>query len=129
MRNSMALGLVLVVALATPALAQSLVGQWKATAHSPGGDTSEILSVARTDAGYAINARLVDPAPGAPEAGPGTDIALNGDNFSYKRKVTTPDGSLTITYSGVVSGDTFTGVADLGFGQAPYTGARIADRK
>jgi hypothetical protein len=32
-----------------------------------------------------------------------------------------------ITYTGVVSGDTFTGTVDPGFAQAPYTGVRIRD--
>jgi hypothetical protein len=40
--------------------------------------------------------------------------------------VTTPDGTLVVTYSGVVSGDTFTGTVNLGgVAEAPYTGVRI----
>ena len=62
-----------------------------------------------------------------PEAGPGTDIVLDGDKFSYKR--TTPDGAIVITCTGIVKGDTFTGTVDLGgFAQAPYTGVRIKPR-
>jgi hypothetical protein len=68
----------------------------------------------------------VQPPPeGVPAAGPGTDIVLDGDKFSYTRSIP-PDGTLVITYSGVVSGDTFTGTVDLGgLAQAPYTGVRI----
>ena len=123
--NSTALAIVLAVALATPAFAQSFVGDWTATAHVQGNDTSETLHVVKTDSGYAVTGRLVNPTPGAPEAGPGTDVVLDGDHFSYKRTVTTPQGSLQITYSGVVSGDSFTGTVDLGFAQAPYTGVRV----
>jgi hypothetical protein len=49
---------------------------------------------------------------------------LEGDSFSYKRTLTVPGAVLEITYTGVVSGDTFTGRADMGFMQVPYTGAR-----
>ncbi len=130
MRNMAALGFVLLAAFATPALGQSLVGGWTATAHTPDGKgVSETLDVSKTDDGYAINATLIGAPAGAPAAGPGADIALDGDNFFYKRTVTTPDGSVTITYSGVVSGDTFTGTADMGFAKAPYTGLRIKAAK
>jgi hypothetical protein len=120
-------GLVLVASLATPAFGQSFVGKWTATAETPGGSVSEMLTVVKTDSGYTITAKPVVPPPeGTPEAGPGQDIVLDGDKFSYKRTVTTPGGELVITYTGVVSGDTFTGTVDLGgFAQAPYTGVRI----
>lgn len=119
-------GLLLLAALATPAFSQSFLGEWTATAHAPGGDVSETLHVTKTEDGYAITANRVEPNPeGMLEAGPGKDIVLNGDKFSYKRTVALPDGSqLTITYTGVVSGDTFTGTVDMGFAQAPYTGVR-----
>ena len=126
MRITAALGFVLFVALAAPAFGQSLLGEWTATAVTPGGEVSETLTVVETDDGYAITAKLVVPLPeGTPEAGPGTDIVLSGDSFSYKRTVTTPGGTLVITYTGVVSGDTFTGNVDMGFAQVPYTGVRI----
>lgn len=116
------------LAMGAPAYGQSFVGTWTATAVTPGGGVSETITVMKTADGYAIAAKLVGPAPdGIPEAGPGTDIVLDGDKFSYKRTLTTPDGSLVITYSGVVSGDKFTGMVDLGFAQAPYNGVRIRD--
>jgi hypothetical protein len=120
--------LILMAALAAPAHGQSFVGKWTATATTLGGPVSETLTVVKTDDGYAISAKLVEPGrEGTPEAGPGTDIVLDGDKFSYKRTVTIPEGSLEITYSGMVSGDTFTGTVDLGFAQAPCTGVRIRD--
>jgi hypothetical protein len=112
--------------VATEARAQSFLGEWTATAETPGGGVSETLTVVKTDTGYAITAKLVGEAEGTPAAGPGTDIVLDGDRFSYKRSIVTPEGTLVITYAGVVSGDTFTGTVDLGgFAQAPYTGVRI----
>jgi hypothetical protein len=131
MRITVASGIVLFLALvapmvATPAQEPSLLGDWTATARTAGGDVSETLRVVRSGNSFAITAKRVGAGPDGPEAGPGTDIVLDGDTFSYKRSVTTPDGTLVITYSGVVSGDTFTGTVNLGgFAEAPYTGVRI----
>ena len=127
-----AAGFVLLVALfapvfATEARAQSFLGEWTATAETPGGGVSETITAVKTAKGYAITVKLAEAPPeGTPEAGPGTDIVLDADKFSYKRSIPTPNGTLVITYSGVVSGDTFTGTVDLGgFAQAPYNGVRI----
>ena len=128
MRITSALGLVLVVGFAAPAFGQSFVGEWTATAQTPGGGISETLNVVKTSDGYMLTAKLVVPTPSMPEGGPGTEIVLNGDSFSYKRAV--PGGDLVITYTGVVSGDTFTGKAELGaFGSVPYNGVRIKHDK
>ena len=90
---------------------------------------SETITVVKTADGYEIRAKLVEPPPeGSPEAGPGTDIVLDGDKFSYKRTLNTPDGSLVITYTGTVSGDKFTGTVSLGGFEVPYTGVRIKRR-
>jgi hypothetical protein len=124
--------LVLMVSLAAPVVATpaddpSFLGEWTATASTPGGDVSETIKAVRTDDGYAVTVKLVVPPPeGTPEAGPGTDIVLDGDKFSYKRSIPTPGATLVITYTGVVSGNRFTGTVDLGgLAQAPYTGVRI----
>ena len=119
--------LVLVAAFAAPAFGQSFLGQWTATAVTPGGNVSETLTVVKSADGFEIKAVLVGGVPvGTSQAGPGTGIVLDGNKFSYKRTVTTPDGSLVITYTGTVSGDTFTGTVNLGgFVEAPYTGVRI----
>ena len=110
--------------LAAPAFGQSFVGEWTATATTPGGEVSEALSVVKTAGGYAVTAKLIGAAEGSPTAGPGTDIVLDGDRFSYKRTITTPDGDVVLTYTGVVSGDKFTGTAEVGGFQVPYNGVR-----
>jgi hypothetical protein len=121
-----AAALILVVALAAPASGQSFLGEWTATAHAPGGKVSETVTVTKTADGYMITAKLVGPVPeGTPQAGPGVDIVIDGDRFSYKRRLEIPGSTLEIAYTGVVSGDTFTGTVDLGgVAQAPYTGVR-----
>jgi hypothetical protein len=64
-------------------------------------------------------------AESAPQAGPGTDIVIDGDKFSYKRSM----GDLVITYSGVVSGNTFTGQVQIGDFKVPYNGVRVTGGK
>ena len=122
-RTTVASGMALLALLSSPAFAESFIGQWIATAEVPGGGVSETLTVVETDDGYAITAKLVDPTSGALEAGPGIDIVIDGDSFSYKRMV----GELEIVYAGVVSGNSFTGSVDIGGSQVPYTGIRIVD--
>lgn len=118
-----ALGLVLLAAFTTPALGQSFLGEWTATATTPGGDVAESITVVKTDDGYSIIAKLVVPT-GNPEAGPGEEIVLDGDHFSYKRTLSFPGGEVVLTYAGVVSGDTFTGTAEMGDFKMPYNGVR-----
>jgi hypothetical protein len=120
---TVALGLGSLATFTAPAFGQSFVGEWTATATTAGGDIAETISVAKTADGYAIIAKLVVPS-GAPEAGPGEEIVLDGDNFSYKRKLSFPGGEVVLTYTGVVSGDTFTGTAEMGGFKVPYNGVR-----
>src|SRR6185312_2701406 len=124
MRYLAAFGAALAAALATPAFAQSFVGEWIATAHLPGGvEVSETVKVARSGDGYAITAEAADPVQGAPQAGPGTDIAIEGDRFAYRRAVLS-DEAIKLSYAGVVSGDAFTGTVEVAGTRVPYTGVR-----
>ena len=125
--------LVVTLALATAAPAfcadSPFVGKWTASAVTPGGDVSETVTCVKTADGYSITARLVVPGPpGSPEAGPGTDIKLEGNTFSYKRSVDLGGNALVITYSGVITGDTFTGEVDMGgMAKVPYKGVRVKE--
>ena len=123
--GSYIVGLALLAAFSSPAAAQSFLGTWTATATTLGGDVSETLTVVRTADGYAITAKPVVPPEGTPEAAPGTQIAIDGDNFSYARTLSFPGGEIVIAYKGVVAGDRFTGTAELGGTTVPYNGVRI----
>jgi hypothetical protein len=61
---------------------------------------------------------------GSPQAGPRTNIVLDGDKFAYDRSLELQGNTIVINYSGVVSGDRFTGTAKLGDTPVPYTGVR-----
>jgi hypothetical protein len=121
-RITAALGIVFAATFAAPAFGQSFVGEWTATATTGGGEIAETITVVKTADGYAITAKLVVPT-GGPEAGPGEEIVLDGDNFSYKRRI----GDLVFIYTGVVSGDTFTGTAEIAGFKVPYNGVRNKD--
>ena len=125
MRITAVLASVLLAGLAAPAFGQSFVGTWTATADSPAGKVSETITCVKTNDGFAITAKLIGVPEGTPTAGPGTDIVLNGNNFSYKRSV----GDLVFVYSGVVSGNTFTGTAQVGEYKVPYNGVRVSAGK
>ncbi len=127
--SSVVLGLALVAGFTSPLFAADspFVGKWNATAAAPTGNASEIVTVVKTAGGYAITAQLVEPTPGQPEAGPGKDIVLEGDRFTYKRTVAIGGSELVITYSGVVAGDTFTGTIELASVKIPFTGVRMKE--
>ncbi len=122
------LGLMFALAFAAPPADQPFLGKWTATASSPGGDSSETLDVVKVTNGFAITAKPEMPPPEGVVVSAGIDIKLDGANFTYKRTITAGGGVLVITYSGVVSGDTFTGTADIGGTKVPYTGVRIKDK-
>ena len=124
MGRTIILGVLLVAAAVTPAFGQSFVGDWTATAHAQGTEVSETLSVAKTANGYSVTAKPVAVAPGGAVAGPGAEVVLEGNNFSYKRSLDVGGGAMEITYKGVVSGDTFSGTAEVGGTGVPYTGVR-----
>ena len=126
MRKMTVLGFVLAAALSTPALAQSFLGDWTATAHAPGGDVSETIRVTKTGDGYAVEPKADAAQPAGPQAGPGTNVVLDGNRFSYTRSIPLQGGAIAINYAGVVSGDTFAGTAQIAGSKVPYTGVRLA---
>ncbi|MBO9518703.1 MAG: hypothetical protein J7493_11605 [Porphyrobacter sp.] len=113
-------------ASAAPASAQSFVGEWRATAKAPDGEISETLTVEKTTDGYSVTAKDVQPPPAeGMSAGPGQEVKLDGDTFSYKRIVNTAQGPLEIVYNGTVTGDTFTGTGEIMGFSVPYNGVRL----
>ena len=117
--------------VAAPALAQSspVVGAWNTEAVTDFGTFKATMTVTEASGTYAVDMRDVPsegapPAP-APAAGSITDVVVNGPDFSFTRKLTTPQGDMTLAYIGKVEGDKLTAQVDTGgFGVIPVTGTR-----
>ena len=116
--------------IAVPALAQSspVLGTWNTEAVTDFGTFKATMTVTQANGAYAVDMKDVPadgaPAP-APTAGSITDVMVNGANFSFKRKLTTPQGEMTLSYTGAVDGDKLTAEVDTGqFGKIPVTGTR-----
>lgn len=117
--------------LAMPALAQSspVVGAWNTEAVTDFGTFKAKMTITEANGAYAIE--MVDvPAEGAPAdaaapAGTISDVVVNGPDFAFKRKLTTPQGEMALAYTGKVEGDKLTAQVDTGeFGVIPVTGTR-----
>ena len=120
--------------MAVPAWAQSspVVGTWNTQAVTDFGTFKSKMIVAQAGGAYTVEMQDV-PAEGAPPAegaggmtpGPITDVVVDGANFSFKRTLTTPQGAMSLSYTGKVEGDNLTAEVDTGqFGKLPVTGTR-----
>lgn len=113
--------------IAAPAFAASpVVGTWATVADTDFGRFEATLTVAETADGYSVE--FVDvPAEGAPPVemeSEISDVKVDGANFSFTRKLTTPQGPFTLAYTGTVDGDALTAQANSDFGAIPVTGTR-----
>jgi uncharacterized protein (DUF2147 family) len=117
--------------LAGPALAASspVVGTWNTEAVTDFGTFKATMTIAEADGAYTIDIKDVplEGAPPSPPSPPGavSDVMVDGAQFSFKRKLTTPQGDMTLSYTGTVDGDKLTAEVDTGqFGKIPVTGTR-----
>jgi len=121
--------------MAAPAWAQSspVLGTWNTQAVTDFGTFKSKMIVAQSGGAYTVEMQDVPPEGAPPADGaaggmtPGaiTDVVVDGTNFSFKRKLTTPQGEMSLSYSGKVDGDSLTAEVDTGqFGKLPVTGTR-----
>lgn len=116
--------------IAAPALAADspVVGTWLTAVDVQGMKIEAEMTVAEEGDGYTV-AIKDGPMPGAPaDAAPPpstiSDIAVDGPKLSFKRKLTTPQGEMNLTYTASVDGDTLTGEINSDFGPVVMTGTR-----
>jgi hypothetical protein len=116
--------------MAVPAWAQSspVVGKWATAVESDFGKFEAVMTVAPADSGYTVDIKDA-PMPGAPADAPPmpsviSDVVVDGQTFSFKRKLTTPQGEMNLTYNGTVDGDTLTAEVGSDFGPLKLTGTR-----
>ena len=116
--------------MSVPALAAGspLVGVWDTVAKTDFGELKATMTVTEAGDGYAIDIKDVplEGAPPQPPAPPGaiTDIVVNGPIFSFKRKLTTPQGDIELAYNGTVDGNTLIAEVNSQFGKVQVSGTR-----
>ena len=118
--------------MAAPALAQSspVVGKWATESVTDFGTFRAVMTVAQEGGAYTVAIQDIAPEGGAGAGGGGampstiSDVVVDGAKFSFKRKLTTPQGEMNLTYTANVSGDTLTGEVNSDFGPIAMTGTR-----
>ena len=117
--------------LAAPALAQSspALGNWDTEAVTDFGTFKATLTIAESGGGYSV--QMADVPQTGPDGQPApvpastiSDVVVDGAKLTFKRKLTTPQGEMNLTYTANVSGDALTGEVGSDFGPIPLTGTR-----
>jgi hypothetical protein len=116
--------------VAAPALAADspVVGTWDTAIDVQGQKMTAEITVAQ--AGDAYTVAIKDgPMPGAPADAPAmpstiSDVVVDGAKLTFKRKLTTPQGEMNLTYTANASGDALTGEIGSDFGPIAMTGTR-----
>src|SRR5690606_36699875 len=115
--------------LSVPALAQSspVVGTWATAVESDFGKFEAVKTVAQERSAYTVDIQDVQPegaqGPG-PMPGKISDVVIDGSKFSFKRQLTTPQGEMSLNYTGSVEGDTLNGEVGSNFGSRQLAVAR-----
>jgi hypothetical protein len=118
--------------LAVPALAQDspVLGKWATAVVTDFGTFNAVMTVAQEGGAYTVNIQDIAPEGGAGAGGGGampstiSDVVIDGSKFSFKRKLTTPQGEMNLTYNGTVDGDALTAEVGSDFGPLKLTGTR-----
>jgi hypothetical protein len=119
-----AAALVTAAVYASPAYAADLAGKWDLVAEAQGQQFKATMTVTENAGAYAVE--IVDaPMEGGfgPMTGTISDIAVNGNELSFKRNIT-GDFAFTLTYKLTVDGDALKGEAASDFGPSTVTGTR-----
>jgi hypothetical protein len=116
--------------LAAPALAADspVLGTWDTAVDVQGQKITAELTVAQAGDGYTV-AIKDGPMPGAPADAPAmpstiSDVVVDGAKLTFKRKLTTPQGEMNLTYTASADGDALTGEIASDFGPIALTGTR-----
>ena len=116
--------------MAAPALAADspVVGTWDTAIDVQGQKMTAEITVAQAGDGYTV-AIKDGPMPGAPADAPPmpsaiSDVVVDGAKLTFKRKLTTPQGEMNLTYTANADGDALTGEIGSDFGPIAMTGTR-----
>ena len=95
-----------------------VTGKWNAGLKSPMGLINATLELAED--GNVLTGCLIDPN-GSTEI---TDGSVNGNEISFKAKLKTPMGAMSVNFTGTVNGDVMTGKAKMMMGAMDFTATR-----
>jgi hypothetical protein len=116
--------------MAAPALAADspVLGTWDTAVDVQGQKVTAEMTVAQEGDAYTVSIKD-GPFPGAPADAPAmpsaiTDVVVDGAKLTFKRKLTTPQGEMNLTYTASVEGDALTGEVNSDFGPIAMTGTR-----
>jgi hypothetical protein len=116
--------------MAAPALAADspVVGTWDTAVDVQGQKVTAEWTVAQAGGAYTVTIKD-GPFPGAPADAPPmpsaiSDVVVDGAKLTFKRKLTTPQGEINLTYTANVDGDAMTGEVGSDFGPIALTGTR-----
>lgn len=109
-------------ALSAPAFAQA-AGEWTVTVPNIQGGTIE-TTWTLVDAEGSDSVTITPPAGAPAMESTISEVVVDGGSFSFKRVLTTPQGSIELSYAGTVEGDAMTGAISSSFGENQFTGVR-----
>jgi len=117
MRRLLFVGLVGLLALATPSAQSTLSGNWAMTFNTPMGalDASAAIKVD----GDKLSGTMSSQAGEVPFTG-----TVKGATFTLNFDVQTPNGNVSITMNGEQNGDELKGTFDFGQGSGDWSGKR-----
>ena len=118
--------------MAAPALAQDspVLGKWATAVVTDFGTFNAVMTVGHEGGAYTVAIQDIAPEGGAGAGGGGampstiSDVVVDGSKFSFKRKLTTPQGEMNLTYTGTVEGNALTADVGSDFGPLKMTGTR-----
>ena len=118
--------------MAAPALAQDspVLGKWATAVVTDFGTFNAVMTVGHEGGAYTVAIQDIAPEGGAGAGGGGampstiSDVVVDGAKFSFKRKLTTPQGEMNLTYTGTVEGNALTADVGSDFGPLKMTGTR-----
>lgn len=116
--------------IAAPALAEDspVLGSWDTAVESQMGKFEATMTVAEANDGYTVE--IVDKPgkdapPGPPPESEISDVVVDGNNLTFKRKLMMgPGQEFLLNYSATVEGDSLSGEAGSDFGAMKLTGTR-----
>ena len=114
-RNSLAAAILVILTACAAGNSNPFVGAWNTMATTPLGNQESVWTIAEDGTGMMASDQGDQPIDG---------IIVDGNNVSFVVDVDAGGQSLSLSFSGVVEGDSLTGAFGSDFGDFDVTGTR-----